>query len=152
MKTRSFAMMYVWSLITCCLMLAFAVLHQYGTSDGQNNIPFESIRLGLALVVEIAFIVGLIGTIVTSKDRGKAASAVLGLPIGIGLLVIGFFMLLALSNEGLPNAGYMMVFGVIPIPLWIMGVLLPFLGVIALYRSVKIISCELLKPGLSRHR
>ena len=129
--------MYLCSPLCFGLLLGFAILynHLYPAPPGFTN--FRLFLFLLLCTFFIAFFVGMIGTIVTSYDKGKAAGAVFGLLAGIGLLVASFFIIREEIQEGFSDFGHMMVFGVLPIPLVLFALALPFLGAMAFYKSIK---------------
>ena len=137
MKTKGYILMYLGSLLAMSLMTAFGLIYRYFTGTQPADSYLRYPLMGLDLVFLVAFFVGLIGAIVTSNDKGKAAFAVFGSLIGVGMCVASFFLIQELVKEGPPDIGHMMVLGVLPIPLGFMVTVFPLLGGLALYKSVK---------------
>ena len=139
MKTRSFVLMYLFSPLAIALFVGVVFLFRYFVGPLPDWKSVQIIFFVLYWGLVTTFFTGMIGAIVKSNEKGRAAGAVFGLLIGIGLLVASFFIIREQILEGPTDFGHMMVFGALPIPLVIFVLALPFLGVMAFFKSIKIL-------------
>ena len=139
MKTRTFVLMYLFAPVAIALFVGVLLLLRYLVGPLPDWKSIQVIFFIFYWGSVITFFTGMIGTIVKSNEKGRAAGGVFGLLVGIGLLVASFFLIREQIQEGLKDFGHMMVLGVLPIPLVLLVFALPFLGAMAFYKSIKVL-------------